>query len=200
MNESLLPASNTPTPHKLYWSAQITLFNKTYTPEYFYQQGEGEGVESGSESEGVGVDERGVGVGGEGERVGAGEGQREARGKGDNMDSSRDTETERGRDSVKAVVQFSNKRTARNDLAVSILKEIDISAYEEMLTGQRNVRKTLQTYRDGVISGMLRILSIRCYFSIFDARIYFICNIEIRLCLFTTSVIRIFSYISDSHR
>ena len=123
MNESLLPASNTPTPNKLYWSAQISLFNKTYTTDYFNQPSMGVQREAGFEGQG------------EGERKGEGENSAFAN------------------NNNRAAVQFGNKRAARNNLAVSILKEVDIAAYEEMLTGQQNVRKTLQTYRDGVISG-----------------------------------------------
>lgn len=123
MNESLLPASNTPTPNKLYWSAQISLFNKTYTTDYFNQPSMGVQREAGFE------------------------GQRE--GEGENSVSANINNNNNNR----AAVQFGNKRAARNNLAVSILKEVDIAAYEEMLTGQQNVRKTLQTYRDGVISG-----------------------------------------------
>ena len=48
---------------------------------------------------------------------------------------------------------FLNKKSARNELAVFILKEIDLPSYEEMLIGQESVRKTLQNYRDGVLSG-----------------------------------------------
>jgi hypothetical protein len=123
MNESLLPASNTPTPNKLYWSAQISLFNKTYTTDYFNQPSMGVQREAGLEGQGEG------------------EGENSAFANNNNNNNNR------------AAVQFGNKRAARNNLAVSILKEVDIAAYEEMLTGQQNVRKTLQTYRDGVISG-----------------------------------------------
>ena len=121
MNESLLPASNTPTPNKLYWSAQISLFNKTYTTDYFNQPSMGVQREAGFEGQREGEEENSVSA--------------------NNNNNNR------------AAVQFGNKRAARNNLAVSILKEVDIAAYEEMLTGQQNVRKTLQTYRDGVISG-----------------------------------------------
>jgi hypothetical protein len=130
MNESLLPASNTPTPNKLYWSTQITLFNKSYTTDYFNQPNGGiEGVTGGEvESE-------------------------EVKSVQNSNSNSNSVNNNNNNNAPRGVVQFSNKRTARNDLAVSILKEIDIRAYEEMLTGQQNVRKTLQTYRDGVISG-----------------------------------------------
>jgi hypothetical protein len=140
MNESLLPASNTPTPNKLYWSTQITLFNKSYTTDYFNQPNGG--------MEGVSGGEVGMGVEGESESESESEEVKSVQHSNSNSNS-----VNNNNNAPRGVVQFSNKRTARNDLAVSILKEIDIRAYEEMLTGQQNVRKTLQTYRDGVISG-----------------------------------------------
>jgi hypothetical protein len=138
MNESLLPASNTPTPNKLDWSTQITLFNKSYTTDYFNQPNGG--------MEGVSGGEVGMGVEGESE-------SEEVKSVQYSNSNSNSNSVNNNNNAPRGVVQFSNKRTARNDLAVSILKEIDIRAYEEMLTGQQNVRKTLQTYRDGVISG-----------------------------------------------
>ena len=48
---------------------------------------------------------------------------------------------------------FLTKKSARNELATRILKDIDLPAYEEMLLNQENVKKTLQNYRDGVLSG-----------------------------------------------
>jgi hypothetical protein len=138
MNDSLLPASNTPTPNKLYWSTQITLFNKSYTTDYFNQPNGG--------MEGVSGGEVGMGVEGESE-------SEEVKSVQYSNSNSNSNSVNNNNNAPRGVVQFSNKRTARNDLAVSILKEIDIRAYEEMLTGQQNVRKTLQTYRDGVISG-----------------------------------------------
>jgi hypothetical protein len=48
---------------------------------------------------------------------------------------------------------FLTKKSARNQLASIILKEIDLPAYEEMLLNQENVKKTLQNFRDGVLSG-----------------------------------------------
>ena len=48
---------------------------------------------------------------------------------------------------------FLTKKSARNELATMILKEIDLPAYEEMLLNQENVKKTLQSYKDGVLSG-----------------------------------------------
>ena len=56
---------------------------------------------------------------------------------------------------------FLNKKSARNELAIFILKEIDLSSYEEMLIGQESVRKTLQNYRDGVLSGNENNLTIK---------------------------------------
>ena len=61
-------------------------------------------------------------------------------------------------DNVKQV--FLNKKSARNELAILILIEIDLFSYEEMLIGQEEVRKTLQNYRDGVLSGLKGILLI----------------------------------------
>ena len=48
---------------------------------------------------------------------------------------------------------FLSKKSARNQLASIILKEIDLPAYKEMLLNQENVKKTLQNFRDGVLSG-----------------------------------------------
>lgn len=48
---------------------------------------------------------------------------------------------------------FLSKKSARNQLASIILQEIDLPAYEEMLLNQENVKKTLQNFRDGVLSG-----------------------------------------------
>lgn len=54
---------------------------------------------------------------------------------------------------IKQKQLFLTKKSARNQLASIILKEIDLPAYEEMLLNQENVKKTLQNFRDGVLSG-----------------------------------------------
>ena len=54
---------------------------------------------------------------------------------------------------IKQKQLFLTKKSARNQLASIILKEIDLPAYEEMLLSQENVKKTLQNFRDGVLSG-----------------------------------------------
>ena len=48
---------------------------------------------------------------------------------------------------------FNNKKSARNELAIMILKEMDLPAYEEMLANQESVKKNLQVYREGVLLG-----------------------------------------------
>ena len=59
---------------------------------------------------------------------------------------------------------FNNKKSARNELAIMILKEIDPSAYEEMLANQESVKKNLQVYRDGVLLGN-NYLVLSCFIS-----------------------------------
>ena len=54
---------------------------------------------------------------------------------------------------IKQKQLFLTKKSARNQLASIILKETDLPAYEEMLLNQENVKKTLQNFRDGVLSG-----------------------------------------------
>ena len=68
---------------------------------------------------------------------------------------------------------FKNKKSARYELAIIILKEVDMSAYEEMVAGQENVRKKLQTYRDGVLSGKEIIFYLFYLFILFFAFYFF---------------------------
>ena len=83
---------------------------------------------------------------------------------------------------------FLNKKSARNELAIFILKEIDLPSYEEMLIGQESVRKTLQNYRDGVLSGNENNLTIMLVLKL--------CKILIFIFVFVSTFIFIFVSIS----
>ena len=86
---------------------------------------------------------------------------------------------------------FLNKKSARNELAIFILKEIDLPSYEEMLIGQESVRKTLQNYRDGVLSGNENNLTIKI---ILNIHFYFILFLFLFLLLFLFSFLFLFLF------
>ena len=103
-----------------------------------------------------------------------------------NTNTKSNLDNKENSDNVKQV--FLNKKSARNELAILILKEIDLFSYEEMLIGQEEVRKTLQNYRDGVLSGLKKIFyNIISNFSLFYL-FYFILSFLFCFVLFCSAL------------
>ena len=108
---------------KLFWDTRLTIFNKTFTLDDNTTSAESENNSNNNE-------------------LSSNTNNNEI------SSSSSNTNTNKSKQ-----LYFLTKKSARNELATRILKDIDLPAYEEMLLNQENVKKTLQNYRDGVLSG-----------------------------------------------
>ena len=114
---------------KLFWDTKLTIFNKTFTLDDNTTSAESENNSNNSNNS-------------NNNELSSNTNNNEI------SSSSSNTNTNKSKQ-----LYFLTKKSARNELATRILKDIDLPAYEEMLLNQENVKKTLQNYRDGVLSG-----------------------------------------------
>lgn len=113
---------------KLFWDTKLTLFNKTFTLDDVNNNNN----DNNNDNNSINNDNN-----------------------SNNTTNSENTikNNDIPSNTIKQKQFFLTKKSARNHLASIILKEIDLPAYEEMLLNQENVKKTLQNFRDGVLSG-----------------------------------------------